>query len=499
MAATQRPKRVISPAKSCPVLYDVDVAIAGAGLCASFAAIAAGRCGARTLVIERQPILGGNIGPGMILGGGLWNEADTTLPGGMAGIPLEFQKRLGKLTDLKSRPSSSVGAYAEFSSAAAWLLHEMMKEAGVEVLLAAQAADPILNGKTVKGLFVEGRGGRFAVRAKVVIDGTGEAEIARRAGARIAAFQPISGGEGVDPRHKTAACPDGMIRDAYMQRRWPKLWNDTLMHAYVANVDSERFEQFRGKEPRISARDRKLAEANFYRAPKALWPALAREQRAGTFISRGMVDSDTPVYADAGNLHACGRGLYHFRLIATGAIDPADPVRMSHLEEVLRERAFAGAQFLRRNAPGFEQAWLLCTQPFFGVRGGPRIEGEHTLTIEEMFAETRFADVLYRNIHESNHGGPRSGFDVPYSITIPKGYAGLLVCGRGAAYERRGHDPSGMRARPSMMVFGQCVGTAAAFAARAGGTDRVDIRKVQRRLAADGIALDDRNGKKKRA
>lgn len=492
MSATRPPKRVISPARSCPVLYDVDVAVAGAGLCASFAAIAAGRCGARTLVIERMPLLGGNLGPGMVLGGGLFNEADTTLPGGMAGIPLEFMQRLAKLTDLKSRPSSFVGAYAEFSNAAAWLLHAMMKEAGVEILLAAQAADPIMSGRTVKGLFVEGRGGRFAVRAKVVVDGTGEAEIARRAGARVVDFLPIKSGEGIDPRYKTAAAPDGMIRDAYMQRRWPTLWNDTLMHAYVANVDSLRFERFRKKEPPISARDRKLAEANFYRAPKALWPALARAHRAGAFVARQQADAETPVYTDAGNLHACGRGLYHFRLIATGAISPADPVRMSRLEEMMRDQAFAGVRFLRASAPGFEEAYLLCTQPFLGVRGGPRIEGEHTLTVAEMFAETRFPDVLYRNIHESNHGGPKTGFDVPYSITVPKGCAGLLVCGRGAAYERRGHDPSGMRARPSMMIFGQCVGTSAAFAARAGGTDRLDICKVQKRLRADGVALDDR-------
>jgi hypothetical protein len=498
MPATHPPKRVISPARSCPVLYDVDVAIAGAGLCASFAAIAAGRCGARTLAIERMPLLGGNVGPGMILGGGLWNEADTTLPGGMAGIPLEFMQRLGKLTDLKGRPSSAVGAYAEFSSAAAWLLHAMMKEAGVEVLLAAQAADPIMSGRTVKGLFVEGRGGRFAVRAKVVIDGTGEAEIARRAGARVVDFLPIERGEGVDPRYKTAASPEGMIRDAYMQRRWPTYWNDTWMHAYVANVDSARFERFRKREPAISARDRKLAEAHFYRAAKALWPALARAHRAGSFVARQMADPETPIYTGAGNLHASARGLYHFRLIATGAINPADPVRMSRLEEMLRERAFAGVRFLRANAPGFEEAYLLCTQPFFGVRGGPRIEGEHTLTIEEMFAETRFPDVLYRNIHESNHGGPKSGFDVPYAITVPRGYAGLLVCGRGAAYERRGHDPTGMRARPSMMVFGQCVGTAAAFAARTGGTRRVDIGKVQKRLRADGVALSDRVRRKER-
>ncbi len=100
--------------------------------------------------------------------------------------------------------------------------------------------------------------------------------------------------------------------------------------------------------------------------------------------------------------------------------------------------------------------------------------------------------MLFRNTHDHDHGGDASGFDVPYGITLPKGIEGLLVCGRGAAYLRRGHDPTGMRARPSMMVFGQAVGTAAAIAAIDGMRPRnVDIKKVQRRLVEDGIFLGD--------
>ena len=44
---------VTEPAKQRRVLYDVDVAVAGSGLCSTFAAIAAGRCGAKTILIER--------------------------------------------------------------------------------------------------------------------------------------------------------------------------------------------------------------------------------------------------------------------------------------------------------------------------------------------------------------------------------------------------------------------------------------------------------------
>ena len=79
------------------VLYDSDVVIAGSGISGIFAAIAAGRCGAETVLVERLPTLGGNIGPAMIMLGGLFNEADTTLPGGMTGIPLEFYRQVKAL------------------------------------------------------------------------------------------------------------------------------------------------------------------------------------------------------------------------------------------------------------------------------------------------------------------------------------------------------------------------------------------------------------------
>ena len=186
-----------------------------------------------------------------------------------------------------------------------------------------------------------------------------------------------------------------------------------------------------------------------------------------------------------------GVGLRAFWVTARGAIDAGNPVQVSGLGVRLRQLAIETMRFLQSRVPGYQRAYLVSTQPYLSFRGGPRIEGDHTLTVEEMFAPTRFDDVLYRNAHEAlNHGGAPGGFDVPLSCTTPKGLDGLLVCGRGAAYERRGHDPSGMRARPSMMVFGQCVGAAAAIAALDDASPRsVNMTKVQQLLVDNGISL----------
>ena len=99
---------------------------------------------------------------------------------------------------------------------------------------------------------------------------------------------------------------------------------------------------------------------------------------------------------------------------------------------------------------------------------------------------------MYVNIHESLHGGAKEGFDVPYRMLLPRGLDGLLVTGRGAGYQRRGHDPSGMWARPSMMVLGQTTGTAAGLCVRRNESPRnLDVTEFQRFLVEQGLYLGD--------
>ena len=466
---------VEEPTKRRPVLYDVDVAIAGSGLCSTFAAVAAGRCGAKTLLIERFGTLGGNIGPGMITNGGLYNEADTTLPTGLAGIAKEFIERLESLRVRRDR------VYPEESSAASSIVHDMMQAAGVEVLLGAYASDPIVADGVVEGLFIETKSGRAAVRARVTIDGTGTAAIAERAGATIIRYL-----EGKDEYAE-------YIRPSYLKPEHPTYYNDTQLFCVVAGVDLEKFEEFTKQDVDLSEEDRAWAEDNGALGgyPNALIPALRSACENDTFhpwceLEPGVRASTRPRFLDYGD------GIVAFHVSCSGTVDAGDTAQTSRIERALRALAFKVVAFHQKHAPGFGNAYLLTCNAFLGWRGGPHIEGEHTLTLEESFAGRKCDDVLYRNIHEHNHGGDASGFDVPYGIVLPKGIDGLLVCGRGAAYVRRGHDPTGMRARPSMMVFGQCVGTAAAIAALDGVTPKnVDLKKVQRRLVEDGIVLGD--------
>jgi flavin-dependent dehydrogenase len=161
---------VTEPAKRIPVLFDADVVVAGGGVSGIFAAIAAARNGAKTVLIERASSVGGNSGPGLNPGGGVqlpgpYKDTGDGYPKiwiypEIAGIPKEFAERLQALNKqhLAARPHNTLN----LSNSISYLGTKMLKEAGVELLLSTDATDPIMEGNTVKGVFVENKSGRRA-------------------------------------------------------------------------------------------------------------------------------------------------------------------------------------------------------------------------------------------------------------------------------------------------------------------------------------------------
>jgi ribulose 1,5-bisphosphate synthetase/thiazole synthase len=473
MSSGGSPGYVAEPAKRVPVAYEVDVAVAGAGIAGLFAALAAARQGARTLLLDRFGAPGGNIGPAMVVAGGIYNEAEGTLVGGLAGIPRELIERLEAL---RGTPRSN---YADESNIVSYLGLKMAEEAGVELLLAVWAADPIVEDGRVAGLFVETKSGRVAARARVVVDATGDADVALRAGV------PVISALAPDPSFAPLVRPH-LLDGEYA------VWNDTGIFYLVAQVDFAAHGRLAAGRVALSEEERAwLREHGVAGYPAALVPALRRAWERGEF--RPSWDVEPRVHlASPGQFLDYGGGLAGGRVNVRGEIRRNDARQYSRLEAALRTQAFETVRFFRRHAAGFEQAYLLFVAPYFGARGGPFIDGEYIVSPAEAYTGARFDDVLFRNIHEGQkvHGGEPSGFDAPYRMLLPKGLDGLLVTGRGAAYLRRGHDPTGMRARPSIMALGQATGTAAAMAARAGGsTRRLDVKALQRELLRQGFYL----------
>ncbi len=455
------PPFVVEPQRRVPVAAEVDVAVAGSGISGMFAALRCGRAGLRTLLIDRLGAPGGNMGPGMVVGGSFAGEADVTLIGGLHGIPKELLERV------EARRVDPIGVdaqparfnYAEDVLLVSAVATEMLAEAGVSVLLGTTIADPIVasgdDGEPrVAGLFTENKNGRQAALARVVIDATGDGAVAARAG-----------------------CP--MIREVAPNPAWA---DSKIVRA--GSNEGDALHNNMGIYLLVNGIDWSAGGDALNRTGvNARLPPMQR-----THVDGG---GEVTLRASAGRRMD---GVLGVSITLQGAVDSGDSSHVTQAETLMRRFALECAERLRRNAPGCERCYALHLSPVVGARGGPCIDGEYTLTVEDHERGARFDDVLFLNIHEGRppHAGALAGCDVPYRCLLPQAVDNLLVVGRGVAYIRRGHDPTGMRARPLVMVLGQAAGVAATLAIESDTTVKgVDRRELQRRLLADGFHLGD--------
>ena len=165
--------------KEVPVLYEVEVLVVGCGVSGTIAAIAAAREGAKTLVIDRFGQIGGNIGPGHICGAPSL-ELPPEMADGVPGIAGEIITEVESLTGHQFLLS-----YFDDSQTFSNVVLRMFKRENVMTLFSVYMGDPIMDGETVKGVFVETKAGTQAILATVVIDTTGDADVAFRAGAPV--------------------------------------------------------------------------------------------------------------------------------------------------------------------------------------------------------------------------------------------------------------------------------------------------------------------------
>jgi len=481
---------VVEPQKRVPVAYDVDVVVAGAGVAGVFAAIAAARNGARTVLVDRFGSVGGNIGPGLICGGCLasgrphpkapWNAP--VYPG-LLGIPREFLERHASLGG-ESVPPYSRNHYLKDSNIATYVMLKMLDEAGVRPILSAYAADPIKEGDMVRGLFVETKSGRQAVKAAVVIDATGEADVSRRAGAPV--LHPKDEYHEVDGHG-----PIGMG-----------------MVFVVTRVDWQRFDEFNHSHP-LSDEDLKWAqetlgekEVKLIRARSPLLSCIRQACNDGDYpkltVIEGLGQAVFSLLKKTQSTYSCESEGYAWGAVGpprTEKLDVGDGLQMSDVEFRLRMLIFERLQFYHKYVPGFENAYLLMVAPYLGARGGVCIEGEYTLTMDDCKAARRFDDVVYlygefRALKYTCEQGEPAWVDMPYRVMLPKKVDGLLAVGRCAS----GIPDTLLRNRLAAKYMGQVGGMAAAMAAREGvSPKRIDVKKLQRALLDAGFHLGDRH------
>ena len=173
-----------------PVLGSYDVIVCGGGIAGISAAVAAARNGASVLLLEKTISLGGLATIGLIS----WYEPlcdgkGTRVMNGIAFELLKLATRYGFHTLAKEWSGQMLHAGTDrrlathFShSMFAMALDEWLLGAGVTLLLDTVVTAPLVRDGHIEGLFTENKDGRSFYRAGVVIDATGDADIAYRSG-----------------------------------------------------------------------------------------------------------------------------------------------------------------------------------------------------------------------------------------------------------------------------------------------------------------------------
>ncbi|VTU38307.1 putative FAD-binding dehydrogenase [Variovorax sp. PBL-H6] len=458
------PRCIEEPARRTTLVEDYEVVVAGGGTAGAIAAIASARNGARTLLVERGGFLGGHIASQLLEHSAGWFDARGERI--VAGLPQDLVDRLvaagaspGHVRDDTGYTLSRVPVNHElFKSVVTAMCHE----AGVDLLMFSPVVQVLREGERVSGVIVENKSGRTAYAAKAVVDCTGDADVAERAGCAFLSQQ-------------TGAAETQPVSLLF------KLGG--IDHAALLDHVAAHPSEFKLGVPAAALRGEDHVN---------LWgfgPQLAR--------------------AHADGLVSLARNELHYSgWVRTGeavinvtrcAVDATRADEMGRAEVVLRRQVQEFAEFFRRYIPGAAHSFLSASASCVGVRESRRIQGRSVLADDDVRRGRRCADAVLRGGFPIDSHDPKGasldaaehvdgGYDIPLGALLPAGIDGLLVAGRCISAERRALASA--RITGTCMAMGQAAGTAAALAAREGqAPGALDIGLLQRTLKAQGAIV----------
>jgi glycine/D-amino acid oxidase-like deaminating enzyme len=416
-----------------------DVVVAGGGPAGLGTALAAATNGARTLLVEARSFFGG------VAAVAMWMPINrVTLDGGRRGgvhdMFVDKIRALGTEAAVEGKSDmingDNLDVHPDYLRLAAF---ELLEQTGCHYRLYSPVTGAVTDGDMVRGVVVTGKEGLQAFHARVVVDATGDGDVAYCAGAEMMV------GREEDGRHMPVS----------------------LVFA-LANADVERALAFKAEQ-------------------REAWEAMIREAAAEGYHTAAWYSLDQTTIPGVLNVN---NGAY----VDLGNIDGTKSADLTVAERMGMRVAVDFVRLARaKRIPGLEDCYLMRTGANVGVRDTRRIVGEYVLTVEDARTGAEFEDIVARkygaiDANQLYIGEMHSGFAYPYRSLLPIRVENLLAAGRCGSATFLGHAAG--KSMGNMMALGQAAGMAAALCAAQGVTPReLDVQQLQSVLRSMGVQL----------
>lgn len=421
-----------------------DVIVCGAGPSGIASALSAARTGASTLLIESSGILGGVSTSGLM---SHWT-GDTDGPLYEEILNRSYTEGLDYNVGIPNREYRNKFVINTEKLKITYI--EMLEENFVSLLLYTFVSEPIIKDNKIEGIIVESKSGREAIYGKVIIDATGDGDIAYKCGV------PFVLGRG-----------DGKMQPM------------TLMFK-VGGVDYTKacFAVF--------------FEDNYILPSGDMIQDLAKKHLKNPIGHVLLYPNQLP-------------GVVTVNMTNCIDVDGTKADDLTKATITCQKQMFTIVDFLREYIPGYENCYIFQSASHIGVRETRHFKCLYTITENDILEAKKFEDWIATycffnfDVHNiEGHGLDESGvqdsflqkekYTIPYRSIVPENIDGLILAGRNISGTHIAH--SNYRVMPICVNIGQGAGVAASLSAKTGvSPSKLSVPEVQKILIEQGVRV----------